>query len=335
MRVTNRHTNTRSSFLQATLCLMALLMASVTMQAQDGSRHRLFSADVRRLQPSPVYDFLEQALADYQAQRADRQLILKKVQFARGSWNTLATVRPDDVCQISILDDRRYVVSWQRDGRELVLLSFPVDYELLSGTTRRQLERSLVTQLRTYRQTVARPTVPDAKALTRRSDNLLVKAGGRFKPMPQVKGDTYYTQGGGAHPSFISDRRYPAETLANMLLAAVRPSAVMSLNFLMSDNNHQQADVTIGQWLSFCKREGCTPYYIYEGFDGSAHSAMLVADNPQWGYAHMLHVTCRAEELTADVPRMKAKTYLYIPLANVIDFFADSPKGSSGKKTYR
>lgn len=333
MKVMKRPTTT---ILRIALCLTVLLTTSVAAQAQNASRHRLFSADVRRLQPSPVYDFLEQALADYQAQRADRQLILKKVEFARGSWNTLATVRPDDECQISILDDRRYVVVWLRGGSELVTLSFPVDYELLSGSTRRQLERSLVSRLRTYRAPQTALHLPaTTDGLTRRADNLYVKAGGSFKPMPKVKDDTYYTIGSNARPAFVCDRHYPAETLANILLAAVRPSAVLSLNFLMSDNNHQQADVTVGQWLSFCQKEGSTPYYIYEGFDGTTHSAMLVADNPQWGYAHMLHVTCRASELTVEVPRMKAKAYLYIPLANVTDFFATTPKGRSGKKTYR
>lgn len=333
MRAKKRQT---TIIIRIALCLTVLLTTSVATLAQGSSTHRLFSADVRRLQPSPVYDFLEQALADYQAQRADRQLILKKVQFARGSWNTLATVRPDDECQISILDDRRYVVQWLRGGSELVTLSFPVDYELLSGSTRRQLERSLVSRLRTYRSPAAALHLPSTvDGMTRRSDNLYVKAGASFKPMPKVKGDTYYTIGSNGRPAYVVDRHYPAESLANMLLAAVRPAAVLSLNFLMSDNNHQQANITVGQWFSFSQKEGCTPYYIYEGFDGTTHSAMLVADNPQWGYAHMLHVTCRAEELTADVPNLKAKAYLYIPLANVLDFFARTPKGRSGNKTYK
>lgn len=322
--------------LTALLLLLCMLGCQFTAAAQQqGSHHRLFSSEMRNLRPSPIYDFLEQALADHQARRPDRELQLNKVVFTRGSWETLATVRPDDACQISNVDNRRYVVSWSRGDREFVSLYFPIDYELLGGTTRRKMERSFVKRLRSHQAKSLTVPHPKTSSLQQYNGEIYVLRGERFSYMQDITGDTYYTLHSGGKPLLLNDRHSPAETLANWLLTDVQPHARLSLNFQMSDYSKEQADVSIARWQSFCRAEGCTPYYIYEKTDGNTHKVMLVADNPAAGYIHMLSIDCPALQLAANNPQLTARAYLYIPVSNVTDLFAPTPKDRSKKKKYQ
>lgn len=305
------------------------------MAQQTTQRHRLFSDDMRQMQPSPVYDFLEQALYDYQTKRPDRELQLQKVVFTKGCWSLLATVRTDDACQLNTIDNRRYAVSWSRSGRELVSLHFPIDYELLAGSTRRKMERSFVSRLRSHQARGSNQAPVSVSSLKPWTGHIFVLPGAHFSRMKHITSDTYYTltaNGNTAVP--VNDRQHPAETLANWLLTGSNRQARLSVSVSMSDNTTEQIGVTIAQWLSFCRAEGCTPYYIYESATAGSHRVMLVLDNPSKGYVHTLSIDCPTTQLSSTQPRLSARAYLFTPLSNVTDLFAKTPKGRSGKKTY-
>ena len=102
----------------------------------------LFTGEMRSLQPSPIYDFLEYAVLNIIYKVNPNQLYLNKVVFRKGNWQTLAKSRLSECpCTISNQDDRLYIVSWQRDTATVAEVGIPIDYELLGNDTRRNMER--------------------------------------------------------------------------------------------------------------------------------------------------------------------------------------------------
>jgi hypothetical protein len=113
----------------------------------------LFNSGIQRLMPSPVYDALEQMLLDHVYHVSDNTLPREHLTFERGSWSEMLKVTPVDECHIDNQDDKYYLVRWVRDGEPWISLRCPVNYELLAGSTRREMEQIFLRDLKTYTAT--------------------------------------------------------------------------------------------------------------------------------------------------------------------------------------
>ncbi|MBP5770620.1 MAG: hypothetical protein J6W75_04585 [Bacteroidaceae bacterium] len=125
----------------------------------------LFSQEMQRLMPSPVYDCIEQLLLDHVYHIADNTLPREQLVFEQGSWNDLLRVKSTDECQIENQEDKFYCVAWLRQGQPWLSLRCPVNYELLAGSTRREMEQTFVKELKKYNPAPAAtaqidPTLP-------------------------------------------------------------------------------------------------------------------------------------------------------------------------------
>ena len=104
----------------------------------------LFSTVMRKQTPSPVYDCLESALLDRCVILTENDLLLQKIRFYKGSWETLLDILPSDACSITTQDNKYYQLVWNRNAREIANVVVPIDYELLSVSSRRELEKKFV-----------------------------------------------------------------------------------------------------------------------------------------------------------------------------------------------
>ena len=104
----------------------------------------LFSDIMRQEKPSPVYDCIEYAALDRSLIHSENDLLLQKILLFNGTWQTVCGIQPTDECSISLRDNKAWQVIWQRDGSEIVNIAVPVDYELLSLSSRREQEQHFV-----------------------------------------------------------------------------------------------------------------------------------------------------------------------------------------------
>jgi hypothetical protein len=104
----------------------------------------LFNDMMRKQTPSPVYDCLEYAALDRSAIHTENDLLLQKIKFYKGSWQTILNILPTDACSITNQSNKYYQLIWSRNGSETVNIVVPVDYELLSVCNRREIEKNFV-----------------------------------------------------------------------------------------------------------------------------------------------------------------------------------------------
>ena len=107
----------------------------------------LFNPEMRQLMPSPVYDCLEYAVLDRTFIHTKNDLLLRKIRFYKGSWQTLLGVLPTDACSITNQSNKYYQLIWSRNGSETANVVIPIDYELLSVCNRREIEKNFVHNL--------------------------------------------------------------------------------------------------------------------------------------------------------------------------------------------
>lgn len=267
-------------------------------KANDGTIEHigipLFSAEMRALLPSPIYDYLEFALLDHKYHINENTLQQQKIRFHNGSWSDLEKITPKDDCTIDNRDDKWYIVRWSRNAQEILSVAVPIDYELLSNSSRKEMEQNFCRDLKRYQ-----PVSSQGPSSATKLNALL-----------------------------------PEETLSAILMTSDHASvnATLNIELLYAGFRKELVSVSLPQWMEFCKSEGCTPHYIYEGVADDKASVMLLMHNRSEGYAHLLHLHAPVSQLEAREQKYNGKVYMFIPTNNIADLFAKATGKSTPKK---
>ena len=306
----------------------------------------LFNDAMRQQQPSPVYDCVEYAALDRNMLHSENDLLLQKIQLFNGSWQTVGDVRPTDRCSVGLRYGKVYQVTWSRNGQEMVNMAVPIDYELLLGANRRELEQHLADEI--VRQHVKRPPYHLAEELLQRTaeEGIYVLPGDTFLIRGLTR-NTYYTKAilsqqvdsttyEEERMHILIDPRHPAETMANLLMSTdpQLPDAVVTLQLQLSSYAKKTVSFTWRQWSSYCEKQGCTSYYIYDNTQNSVVKGYVLMHNKALGYNHLLAVTCTNDDLVSDVPSFSGKAYLFIPNVEASKLFKSEDGLKYNKKNF-
>ena len=117
-----------------------------TEQTIDHIGLYLFSEEMRQMGKSPVFDFLERYFLQlkYPPQVKSTLNMIRDDQFKflTGSLETVDQLLLTDGFSFNY-DNRTYEASWNREGITLLSVSFPVEYELISGENKIEAENNI------------------------------------------------------------------------------------------------------------------------------------------------------------------------------------------------
>ena len=293
----------------------------------------LFHESMRILQPSPIYDYLEYVTLDHKYHVSENNLQQKELKFVRGSWAQLEQLGDTLDCTIQNLQDKHYRVKWQQGGKDVVVVTFPISYELLANSSRREMERNLIRDLKAFRA---------GSIVTLKVDTLLLEPAetegvfvlpGQSHLIPSITSNIYVRRDKEGRPRLINDNRQPAESMANMLLAEsmATADAMIQLEFVLDNYRKDTVEVALDDWKAFVRSQGCQPYFGYEGVNKGEATGTLLLANPQSGYDHIVHVKCPTDAIGRKDMMLYATVYLFTPLSNVKALFGNANSNTSRK----
>lgn len=317
----------------------------------------LFADVMRLLQPSPVYDFLEYALLNWQYKVTPNQLYLSKVIFRKGNWLSLLGGHLDQYeCSITNREDKLYVVSWKKEGKEIVSIGIPIDYELLNNDTRRNMELAFVKSL-----TGMHPTIHRTKHKNVEEESLSIYGTGGLFVLPGksylvdilnqnvyyelttvcettdtiIKNEPVTLTAEAVLPVVVRSQEHPAETFANLMMCDEMsvPDVMMELDFHLSNYHRQTITLPLSQLKAICRQNGCEFYFACSGVNGDKVGGVMFASNLRKGYNHLFSLKLPQDQLTAEtVPTIHADVYLFIPPVDKSKLFGTSPTKKSNAK---
>ena len=277
---------------------------------------RLFGESTRNLDNTPVFDFLERYFLQLKypptVKTAQKMISDDQFQFVKGSLKTVDDIRPTDGFGFNY-DKRQYTASWNRDGQPLLTVSFPVEYELISGENKIEAENNLLADIkRTEVKNVARRTAHDPHYINENFSNRL-----------------YYQKG-----ELVSSVRHPAESASNILLS-LKAKGQYDLKVTQVSYGFKKTvfNVPLRQWIAFCQNSGCVLYVGIEDISEKGEvSAVVLAVNEAENYNHVLTVTIPQVTIHDKKGSLNARLYPYVPTHNVKSLFAEFRK--SNPKTF-
>ena len=230
--------------------------------------------------------------------------------FLKGSIAVIDEIRPTDDFAFNN-DNHCYTATWNRDGKILLSVSFPVEYELISGENKIEAEDNLLSDIQNTKVS------HDSPLTTHLSESTYIN--------DCFSNRLYYQKG-----KLISSSNHPAETLANLMLSTqARGQYDISVTQISYGFQKIVFQVPLRQWIAFCQNSGCQLYFGIDTMNEQGDiSAVVLAVNQAENYNHVLTINMDAESLDARKGTIEARLYPYVPTHNVLNMFADYRKST-------
>lgn len=277
---------------------------------------QLFSAEVRKMSPSPIFDFLERYFLQLKypptVKSTTNMLRDDQFRFLQGAPSGIDNIRTSDDFAFSN-DNLRYTATWTRQGRVLLSVSFPVEYELISGENKIEAEDNLLSDIR-------KAIIKQQKEDNRRNDSYINEC---------FTNRLYFL-----HDKLIYSSKHPAETLANLMLSTEAQGQYdMNVTQISYGFKKKVFQVPLRQWIAFCQNNGCQLYFGIEDLNDKGEiSAVVLAVNQAENYNHVLTVSTNTSVIDAKRGVIEARLYPYVPTHNVMNMFSNYRK--SNPKTF-
>lgn len=272
---------------------------------------RLFSESVRKLHPSPTYDFLERHLLELNlAKGTEEEIILlqKPVYFTIGTYLTALQVDSTLDFRNEEIEFHKYRSTWSKDGRDVLQLIYDMDYQLMSGCNISELEEMFIKRLKRHKVEYV-DTLPE---------------NGTYIIASNINNSVHIDHSRPKHKdnqcrNYIFDTKQASRSVANLMLAEDLPVDVdLQLRINRYDYKSDTLNVTLKRYLNFCRAaESCTPYFAIKYRTGDSFEGLLLFANRDSGYMHMLTVTIGPEIIEHGKGTIYGRMIVYIPLHNV------------------
>lgn len=280
----------------------------------------LFPEDLVR--QSPVYDFLERDLLERQLPNLDGELQHKlkneHLTFVTGSVNSVLSFNGSEQFAEERIDLKQYRVTWTREGREVLKISFDMDIEMLSGCNAIELEEQFLRRLKRHRPVVS----PDEIASFPSFGDTFVVRGDSFL-IREMRNDLYFERNdSGWH--LCDNPEATSKMLPNLMLSTqFEANPVLDLTMDQYGYGTEKATVSYKNLFDMAIEDGCTPYFgIKERREDGSYTGVLMLVNRRGGYAHMLSAAIPAKTISnRGAGSLSGRLYVYIPLHNVSDRF--------------
>lgn len=305
------------------LCLVLL----VYFQTSQGQRLHLFSPKVKKEYPSVVYDFLERYLCEInrlQYEEADivQKLHNDKVIFVIGAPTSVQQITDDLTFNIAQRDDKLYEVSWTDEQGNVILdMAFPMQYELLLGKPKVEIEKEFLSELRgNYPYTPQSFTVSN---LIPQEDGCLMTDPALNYYVESLNTAVYYQKDsiGNLYPTFTdSDKWHSSANLFQGLLDSIGEYRLYVEQQLYGFQKSCYT-ITLEQWIAYCQAMKLIIYFGIEEEREDGLKALLIAQSIDLGFNHMLSLVIPSDFVANRKTVLKATLNAYIPTQNVKELY--------------
>lgn len=319
-----------------------IVVAENALHQIDHIGLQLFARQLMEENPSPVYHFVERYLLELCLMKEQtavaRRLKEEKVNLRFGKrrkktvgeelTELLPRLMKSRNSLMILNSDNRYTVSFYDGDLLLLALRFPIQYELLWGMGKKEVESHFYADLLHYVSTL--PTGETAAAdsllpadeayrLVPHTDGCL-SLPGEFYGVEAMNDTRFYRKRADGCYAPLRDPRYPEESVRNLFLLPVASSPKASVTQYLYGRRRLTFELPLDHLLSYCRAMGCRTYVGIERLDEQGVAGTAILQNSTYGYCHLLYFETGASVLSGAI---SISLYAYVPTHNVAALFPE------------
>lgn len=210
-----------------------------------------------------------------------------------------------------------YAVNCMKDGKSILSISFPSDYELMTGQTKVEAEESLYDNLIAWCTTPGYvPGKVEIEELTKPSEGKYYTTNdGTYLNLKELRSVSYYkVKRHEATPVFDEDAYI--ESVYNLFNTDHDFGVTVSITQDMYYGKCQ-FDIPMCQFVQFLCSQGCVFYTGIKSFKPGVFECSVYAVNAKLGYHHQFIVTVPTKIFSDSASeKVTARMYSYVPIHN-------------------
>ena len=300
---------------------------------------KLFDRSVMEKHSTPLYHFLERYMLSllllendkdiYTRLKMDHVKITSEIYPEAPLKKGLQKIVSDDTSNSSIYitsNGKEYTVSCLNGEKLNIQITFPMHYELVSGYTKLDAERTFYPQLLAF---IASDSKEDFTELSEYDlepykDNLF-KAFHESYILGDMVSTSYYKKEGTLYTPIL-DPHYTAESAYNLFNAAHKWKITAEVTqSLYGQNNKLNYEVPVCELTRFLRSQGCRMYTGIKKSNNNEIQITVMAVHPELGYQHLL--ICSTDKRILSKPesyQIKVKMYCHIPTHNISSLLGEN-----------
>lgn len=294
--------------------------------------YRLFSQAVRDANMGvPVFDFLERYLLELDLSIGEKNAALRMdvdgVVVTQGSLQMLRQLTPQTSLSLRVeeIPRKMYRLHCSFNGKT-IQVTIPADSQLLFGGNIIELEQLFMSGVRRMMTLSGEDLIAEWQSEAVKSgDDMLVVEGGTYR-IDAIRGDIYLTKRRGRR-QLLMDAKSPMRSISNLMLTGAGQQDVpLHVDFHVYGNKRNTMEVTLQQYIAYCKAEGCKLYFGTKTLTDSVLTGTLFAYNEKYAYTHMLSVTVPLSVISDGTGTISGHAYVYIPLHDITEKYISPRK---------
>ena len=291
----------------------------------DHIGYHLFPDSIRYLYRNlPIFDFLERYLLEIDLRLDEKspelRMDLDQVIVTKGSFETLRDLSPYDNINIVIdeIPQKMYHLKISFNYQE-VNMTFPSDCQLMLGGTIIDMENMFERDSKRMMSIFGNDIINewDSNKMRNREGDIIID-GGHYL-IDEIRGDLFFRRRNNRR-ELLFNKRSPIRSVSNILLTGIAPCELpLDLRMVKYGNKVDTIEISLQQYVAYCKSEGCKMYYGTKTVTDSVITGTLFAYNEKYSYTHMLSVSFPLAILDGEVSPIIGKAYVYIPLHDITE----------------
>lgn len=300
-------------------CLFVYILA---IKAQQ---FHLFSEEIKNEFPSVVYDFLERYLYEIDSLQnhnvnVNQKLHDDKVIFLTGKASTARKISEDALFSINKVDGKYYQVNWSDTlGTKILDLAFPMQYELLLGKSKNEIEKDFKATLLSY--TKYTPKSCFAEGMVTQEDSCLMSIPITNYYVESLNTATFCSSAIDMKPTFSNKDNW--HSAANLFQGCIED--IENYTLYVEQNLYGfktiSYSVPLLKWLAYCQSMKLKTYFAIEEEREDGLKALLIAQSQELGFNHMMSLIIPDNFVEKRNSVIKATLNAYIPTQNVKNLY--------------
>jgi hypothetical protein len=330
------------------LCPEVCLSKSLVIQYND--KHQvshlgisLFSKETKEIINQPVCDFIERLFLELSLEKdnklivdmLDRNKIIFRrngLNFGEGNVNSINKILQEieEPAQFMLKkNEDSYSVIWEYGFEDMLVISFPLNRELILGTNKKESDNILYDQLQQENKCNGTSDIKmflsAGETLTStENETVFINKGNTFM-IKGVNEDTYYKKSDKGY-ELIFDKKYPKESFTNLILGHnANNSLKIHVKHSMYGNFSPEYEMKFSDFICFFRDDFNIFSASYQKGQDELKST-IIFQNKQYNYIHLLTINTSEECIFEENGVMSASFYSNIPQHNIKNIVGDLMK---------
>lgn len=301
----------RLRIILVSFCLLLSYRAMATLPCDNMTHPQVCEFLNRYI--TELQQWREPTISVSQKMRDDKFVILD------GSLDRISSCTDTTMFALIRYDNKVYEAMWYNGNDTLLHVVFPIQYELILGMPQIEIEQ----HLQEYIGAAAQREALDINTIAVDSiaPNVYCPMPKQHYQLPDLNNGYYLCRASTDSVALICDTAFMDYTIANLFQDGLNKEYVMQVSQGVYGFKQLDYTITLQQWLNYCAAEQLTCYVAIEEQTNEAIQVLVVAENQDLAYNHLLSVLVPRKVLTEQIGVLSVKLNAFIPTHNITDLY--------------